>query len=61
MKDGSAEDYQGGRTASDIVRQGEDLAAENVPPPEVVQVSLPACLAALAFTNQHGENFLTSS
>ncbi|XP_064597005.1 protein disulfide-isomerase A6-like [Liolophura sinensis] len=39
VKDGSAEDYQGGRTASDIVRQGEDLAAENVPPPEIIQLT----------------------
>jgi len=31
------EDYDGGRTANDIVRWGEEKFAENVPPPEVVQ------------------------
>jgi protein disulfide-isomerase A6 len=32
------EDYEGGRSASDIVRWAEDKAAENVPPPEVKQI-----------------------
>lgn len=34
-----AEDYTGGRTASDIISWAEAKAAENVPPPEVVQVT----------------------
>ena len=32
------EDYEGGRTASDIVRWAEEKAAENVAPPEVKQI-----------------------
>jgi len=36
-KDG-AEDYEGGRTSSDIVSFALDKLAENVDPPEVVQV-----------------------
>ena len=31
------EDYNGGRTASDIVRWAEEKAAENLPPPELLQ------------------------
>ncbi|XP_039757287.1 protein disulfide-isomerase A6 homolog [Pararge aegeria] len=34
----SAEDYNGGRTSSDIVTWALDKLAENVPPPEIVQV-----------------------
>ncbi|XP_035659464.1 protein disulfide-isomerase A6-like isoform X2 [Branchiostoma floridae] len=37
-KDGDATDYQGGRTASDIVAYALDAHAENIPPPEVVEV-----------------------
>ncbi|XP_071110867.1 protein disulfide-isomerase A6-like [Haliotis cracherodii] len=37
-KDG-AEDYDGGRTASDIIAWATEKAAANVPPPEVVQVT----------------------
>lgn len=32
------EDYEGGRSAGDIVRWAEEKAAENVPPPEVKQI-----------------------
>lgn len=37
-KDGEASEYDGGRTASDIVAWALDKLAENVPPPEIVQV-----------------------
>lgn len=37
-KDGESSDYDGGRTSSDIVTWALDKLAENVPPPEVVQV-----------------------
>nr|KAG5692877.1 hypothetical protein BaRGS_002312 [Batillaria attramentaria] len=43
-KDGEAEDYEGGRTASDIVQWALDKAAANVPPPEVVEVTSDAVL-----------------
>ena len=33
------EDYNGGRTASDIVKFAEEKASENLPPPEVVQIT----------------------
>jgi hypothetical protein len=33
------EDYEGGRTAGDIVRWAEEKAAENVPAPEVKQIT----------------------
>ena len=36
-KDG-AEEYEGGRTASDIVAFALDKVSENVPAPEVLQV-----------------------
>lgn len=34
----SVEDYNGGRTSSDIVSWALDKLAENVPAPEIVQV-----------------------
>ncbi|XP_025092026.1 protein disulfide-isomerase A6 homolog [Pomacea canaliculata] len=37
-KDGEAEDYDGGRTASDIVQWALDKLAENVPPPELKEI-----------------------
>ena len=37
-KDGDATDFDGGRTAADIVTWAKDKLAENVPPPEVYQV-----------------------
>jgi len=37
-KDGRAEEYDGGRTSSDIVSWALDKAAANVPPPEVEQI-----------------------
>ncbi|KAG1663666.1 Protein disulfide-isomerase A6 [Nymphon striatum] len=36
----SAEEFTGGRTADDIVKFGLDLAAENLPAPEIVEVSI---------------------
>ncbi|CAH1773742.1 unnamed protein product [Owenia fusiformis] len=36
---GEASEYDGGRTASDIVSWGLNKAAENVPPPEIVQIT----------------------
>ena len=38
-KDGEAEEYDGGRTGSDIVNWALEKHAQNVPPPEVYQVS----------------------
>lgn len=38
VKDGTAEEYDGGRTASDIVSWAVDKLAEFTPPPEVEQV-----------------------
>lgn len=37
-KDGEAQDYDGGRTASDIVSWAQQKVAENVPPPDVYEV-----------------------
>lgn len=37
-KDGEAMEYDGGRTSSDIVSWATEKLAENLPPPEVVQV-----------------------
>ena len=37
-KDGEAEEYDGGRTSSDIVSWALEKHAQNVPPPEVYQV-----------------------
>lgn len=37
-KDGEVVDYDGGRTSGDIVQWALDKLAENVPPPELVQV-----------------------
>ncbi|XP_078664950.1 protein disulfide-isomerase A6-like [Branchiostoma floridae x Branchiostoma belcheri] len=37
-KDGEATNYEGGRTASDIVQYALDAVAENIPPPEVLEV-----------------------
>lgn len=39
-KDGSAEEYDGGRTASDIVSWASEKHSEFTPPPEVLQVFL---------------------
>lgn len=39
MKDGEAEDYDGGRTASDIVSWALEKVAESAPPPELVQIT----------------------
>lgn len=38
-KDGDAEDYDGGRTASDIVQWALERAAANIPAPEVYEVT----------------------
>ncbi len=35
----SVEDYDGGRTASDIIAWASDKAAESIPPPEVVELT----------------------
>ena len=35
---GSAEEYDGGRTADDIVRWAEEKAVASLPPPEIKQV-----------------------
>jgi len=40
------EDYNGGRTASDIVKFAEEKAAENLTPPEVVQITSEASVEA---------------
>ncbi len=40
------EDYEGGRTAGDIVRWAEEKAAENVPAPEVKQITGGGCLSS---------------
>lgn len=37
-KDGDAMEYDGGRTSSDIVNWATEKLAQNLPPPEVVQV-----------------------
>uniref|UniRef100_A0A2L2Y0U2 protein disulfide-isomerase n=2 Tax=Parasteatoda tepidariorum TaxID=114398 RepID=A0A2L2Y0U2_PARTP len=39
VKDGSAEEYDGGRTASDIINWALEKHADLVPPPEVLQVT----------------------
>ena len=36
---GEPEEYDGGRTADSIVRWGEEKFAENVPPPEMIQIT----------------------
>ncbi|XP_013413636.1 protein disulfide-isomerase A6 homolog isoform X2 [Lingula anatina] len=38
-KDGDTIEYDGGRTASDIVRWASDRIVENLPPPEIVQIT----------------------
>lgn len=38
-KDPNGEEYDGGRTSSDIVKFAEEKLAENVPPPELVQLT----------------------
>lgn len=38
-KDGKASEYDGGRTATDIIQWASDKAAANVPPPEVYQIT----------------------
>lgn len=40
-KRGSADEYDGGRTADDIVRWAEDKVVVNLPPPEIKQVGVP--------------------
>ncbi len=37
-KDGDASEYDGGRTANDIISWAKDKLAENIPAPEIVQV-----------------------
>ena len=37
-KDGEAVEYDGGRTANDIVAWALDKVSENIPPPEVLEV-----------------------
>ena len=39
-KKDDAQEYDGGRTSSDIVQWALDKFAENVPPPEVYEVSI---------------------
>jgi protein disulfide-isomerase A6 len=51
-KDGEAVDYDGGRTASDIVQWATDKLAENVPPPEVHQLTNPAVLKEACDSHQ---------
>lgn len=38
FQNGEATEYDGGRTASDIVAWATDKSAENIPPPEIVQL-----------------------
>ena len=38
-KDGEAQEYDGGRTASDIVSWASGKVSENVSPPDVYEVS----------------------
>jgi protein disulfide-isomerase A6 len=38
-KSGDADDYEGGRTSSDIVSYLETIALESAPPPDVVQLT----------------------
>jgi len=45
-KSGDADDYEGGRTASDIVAYMEEKALESAPPPEVHQLTSDAVLEA---------------
>jgi len=40
------EEYNGGRTASDIVRWAEEKAADNIEPPEVVEATSPQVVSA---------------
>lgn len=40
VKDGSAQEYDGGRTSSDIVAWALEKVAENVPAPPVNEVKL---------------------
>ncbi|KAL4217734.1 Protein disulfide-isomerase A6 [Mactra antiquata] len=44
-KDGEAQEYDGGRTASDIVNWASQKVAENVPPPDVNEVTSDKVLA----------------
>ncbi len=39
-KDGEASEYDGGRTSGDIVNWALDRVSENIPPPEVTEVSM---------------------
>ncbi|XP_003744350.1 protein disulfide-isomerase A6 homolog [Galendromus occidentalis] len=48
----SAEEYNGGRTADDIVAWASEKAAENAPPPEVVQLTNEKVLNAACSDNQ---------
>ena len=47
-KDGEAEDYDGGRTASDIISWAREKLAENVPAPDVYEASLFVCVCVCA-------------
>lgn len=51
-KDGSAEDYEGGRTVSDIVNFALEKLTETLPPPEVVQLTNDKQLAKVAEDSQ---------
>lgn len=51
-KDGSAEDYEGGRTVSDIVNFALEKFTETLPPPEVVQLTSEKQLTKLAEESQ---------
>lgn len=48
----SAQEYEGGRTSSDIVRWAEDKNAANIPPPEVLQVTDESVLTKACENNQ---------
>lgn len=50
----SVEDYNGGRTSSDIVAFALEKVAENVPAPEIVQVSM----VYYSFINSHLDYYL---
>jgi len=41
FKDGTQEDYQGGRTSSDIVTYLQTVVEANLPPPEVLEITTP--------------------
>ena len=51
---GEASEYEGGRTAADIISWASAKAAENLPPPEIIQVGFTFCktFASFSFSNQ---------